>query len=309
MKRTLWLDKGTTEQELVTWVNSIGREEWTSKVFDNCMKWAKNNKIEMIDLMGIGLRCCESDVSRRWDMRKTFSSSVYVLSATPTPKWKLLEYDYKIPTTTYKVFLSEGSVVVAKRFLPKVIKEGVKVDFHAHMMLLGSMSHPNLLPYVACKYDEDRLLITDFAVNGRVASHLHVALKDGDQQRLDWPTRLIIIHGVAIGIDFLNQQCPGLSLPHGHLSSSNVLLDEAFNPLLEDYALAPILKSIPKVFDNCMKWAKNNEIKMIDLMDIGLRCCESDVSRRWDMRKVFEKIQGLRETKNKEEYLSDSSEE
>nr|GFB23946.1 pollen receptor-like kinase 1 [Tanacetum cinerariifolium] len=72
MKRTLWFDKGTTEQELVTWVNSIGREEWTSKVFDNCMKWAKNNEIEMIDLMGIGLRCCESDVSRRWHMRKVF---------------------------------------------------------------------------------------------------------------------------------------------------------------------------------------------------------------------------------------------
>ncbi|GJT89682.1 hypothetical protein Tco_1078527, partial [Tanacetum coccineum] len=51
MKRTLWFDKGTTEQEFVTWVNSIGREEWISKVFDNCMKWEKNNEIEMIDLM------------------------------------------------------------------------------------------------------------------------------------------------------------------------------------------------------------------------------------------------------------------
>ncbi|GJR62385.1 protein kinase, ATP binding site-containing protein [Tanacetum coccineum] len=94
---------------------------------------------------------------------------------------------------TYKVFLSEGSVVVAKRFLPKVIKEGIKVDFHAHVMLLGSMSHPNLLPYEACNYDEDGLLITDFAVNGSMASHLHVALKDGDQPGLDWPTRLRII--------------------------------------------------------------------------------------------------------------------
>nr|GEU82019.1 pollen receptor-like kinase 4 [Tanacetum cinerariifolium] len=75
------------------------------------------------------------------------------------------------------------------------------------MMLLGSMSHPNLLPYVACNYDEDGLLITNFAINGSVASHLH------------------------------------------------------------------------------------------------------DVSRRWDMRNVFEKIQGLRETENEEEFLSDSSEE
>nr|GFA38331.1 probable LRR receptor-like serine/threonine-protein kinase At4g31250 [Tanacetum cinerariifolium] len=61
-----------------------------------------------------------------------------------------------------------------------------------------------------------------------------------------------------------------------------------------------------------MKWTKHNEIEMIDLMEIGLHCCESDVSRRWDMKKVSEKIQGLRETENEEdveEYLSDSSEE
>nr|GEX05910.1 probable LRR receptor-like serine/threonine-protein kinase At4g31250 [Tanacetum cinerariifolium] len=152
---------------------------------------------------------------------------------------------------------------------------------------------------------------------------------DGDQPGLDWPTRLRIIQGVTKGLDFLNQQFPGISLPHGHQSLSHVLLDDAFNPLLADYALAPILKNHTvkkhmkaykspeftqhnqrvmkktdvwclgililemltgicdmgelyrerrvdsKVFDNCMKWAKNNDIEMIDLMDIGSRCCES----------------------------------
>nr|GEX30163.1 probable LRR receptor-like serine/threonine-protein kinase At4g31250 [Tanacetum cinerariifolium] len=136
------------------------------------------------------------------------------------------------------------------------------------MMLLGSMSHPNLLPYVACNYDEDGLLITDFAINGSMASHLHVALKDSDQPGLDWPTRLRIIQGVTKGLDYLNQQFPGLSLPHGHLSSSN-----------------------------------NNEIEMIDLMDIRLRCYELDVSRRWDMRKVFEKIPWGRPKMRKNSYL------
>ncbi|GKE03444.1 pollen receptor-like kinase 4 [Tanacetum coccineum] len=317
--------------------------------------------------------------------------------------------------TSYKAVLSKGPVVAAKRFKLGVIKEGIKVDFHAHMMLLGSMSHPNLLPYVACNYDEDqKLLITDFAANGSMASHLHVKPKDGEPG-LDWPRRLKIIQGVASGLNYLHQQFPGLSLPHGHLSSSNVLLDSDFNPLLAYYALAPIIEkeaakanmkaykspeftkhkqrvtkktdvwclgvlilemltgksplnylekgkstteqefvtwvnsigrdgsetqfdqltlrrkvpsvsrdppgpilvpSVPigrpeltaEVFDKGMKWRKNNEIEMIDLMEIGLHCCESDVSRRWDMRKVFEKIQGLRETENEEEYLSDSSE-
>ncbi|PWA70644.1 leucine-rich repeat protein kinase family protein [Artemisia annua] len=280
---------------------------------------------------------------------------------------------------SYKAVLSKGPVVV-KRFKLEVIKEGMNVDFHAHMMLLGSISHPNLLPYVAY-YQEGmkKLLITDFAVNGSMASHLHVKPKDSEPG-LDWPTRLKIIQGVARGLNYLHQQFPGLSLPHGHLSSLNVLLDSDFNPLLADYALAPIIEKkaakaymraykspeftkhkqrvmkktdvwclgililetltgksplnyleqgkstteqefvtwvnslgreewTNKVFDKGMKWAKNNEIEMIDLMVIGLHCCESDVTRRWSMRKVCEKIQGLRETENEEEYLPDSSEE
>nr|GEU88361.1 pollen receptor-like kinase 4 [Tanacetum cinerariifolium] len=322
--------------------------------------------------------------------------------------------------TSYKAVLSKGPVVVAKRFKLEVIKEGIKVDFHAHMMLLGrSISHPNFLPYVACYYQKGtkKLLITDFAANGSMARHLHdgepgldwltrlkiiqeqefvtwvnsirrdewtdkVFDKDGEPG-LDWPTRLKIIQGVARGLNYLHQQFPDLSLPHGHLSSSNVLLDGNFNPLLSDYALAPIIEKkavkayikackspeftkhkcvtkktdvwclgililemltgkfplnyleqewkntteqefvtwvnsvrrdewTDKVFDKGMKWTKHNEIEMIDLMEIGLHCCESDISRRWNMKKVSEKIQGLRETENEEdveEYLSDSSEE
>lgn len=58
---------------------------------------------------------------------------------------------------------------------------------------------------------------------------------------MDWPTRLNIIKGVAQGLDYLYKKLSHLSLPHGHLKSSNVLLDKDFNPLLADYALIPIV--------------------------------------------------------------------
>lgn len=58
---------------------------------------------------------------------------------------------------------------------------------------------------------------------------------------LDWPTRLKIIKGVAKGLDYLYKEFPSLTLPHGHLKSSNVLLDHTFEPLLTDYALVPVV--------------------------------------------------------------------
>lgn len=58
---------------------------------------------------------------------------------------------------------------------------------------------------------------------------------------LDWPTRLKIVKGVARGLAYLYNALPSLIVPHGHLKSSNVLLDESFEPLLTDYALSPVI--------------------------------------------------------------------
>jgi serine/threonine protein kinase len=51
---------------------------------------------------------------------------------------------------------------------------------------------------------------------------------------------LKIVKGVARGLAFLYNELPIIA-PHGHLKSSNVLLDESFEPLLTDYALRPVV--------------------------------------------------------------------
>lgn len=74
--------------------------------------------------------------------------------------------------SSYKAMLVGGPAVVVKRF--KEMSNVGKEDFHSHMRLLGSLSHPNLLPLVSFYYKKDeKLLITDFAANGSLASHLH----------------------------------------------------------------------------------------------------------------------------------------
>jgi hypothetical protein len=141
--------------------------------------------------------------------------------------------------SSYKVVLLNGSAMVVKRF--RRMNNLGKEEFEEHMTLLGSLSHPNLHPLIAYYYrKEEKLLVSDFVANGSLAGHLH-GRKTPGQAGLDWPTRLNIIKGVARGLAYLYTELPGLTLPHGHLKSSNVLLDHNYNPLLTDYALVPVI--------------------------------------------------------------------
>ncbi|XVF81956.1 hypothetical protein PTKIN_Ptkin16aG0003900 [Pterospermum kingtungense] len=141
--------------------------------------------------------------------------------------------------SSYKAVLLNGQAMVVKRFtqMNSVGKEA----FRNHMQRLGRLSHPNLLPLVAFYYrKEEKLLVSDFVPNGSLASHLHARRAPG-QSGLDWPTRLKIIKGVARGLAYLFNELSNIPLPHGHLKSSNILLDHTFEPLLTDYGLVPVI--------------------------------------------------------------------
>lgn len=193
---------------------------------------------------------------------------------------------------------------------------------------------------------------------------LYPANHSAQRPGLDWRTRLKIIKGVAKGMGYLHTELPSTVLPHGHLKSSNVLLDKSFEPFLTDYALRPVInpdnahtlmvaykspeyaslgkiskkadvwclgililelltgkfpenyllqgysskaclsnwinnmvkeKRTSEVFDKEMKGAKDNKSEMINLLKIGLSCCEEDVQTRLDMKEVVDKILQLKE--------------
>uniref|UniRef100_A0A7N0U7A4 non-specific serine/threonine protein kinase n=1 Tax=Kalanchoe fedtschenkoi TaxID=63787 RepID=A0A7N0U7A4_KALFE len=141
--------------------------------------------------------------------------------------------------SSYKANIASGQAVVVKRF--RQMSSVGREEFHEHMSKLGRLSHPNLLPLVAFYYRrEEKLLISDFVENGSLASHLHSNHSPG-KPGLDWPTRLKVIKGVARGLAYLYKELPNLTLPHGHLKSSNVILDRNFEAVLSDYALAPVM--------------------------------------------------------------------
>ncbi|KAL7159641.1 hypothetical protein ABFS83_01G041700 [Erythranthe nasuta] len=141
--------------------------------------------------------------------------------------------------SSYKAALYNGQSYVVRRF--KQMSNVGKEEFYEHMRRLGRLSHPNLLPLVAFYYRKDeKLLISEFVDNGSLASHLH-GKRSSNQMALDWPTRLRIVKGVARGLAYLYKELPTLTLPHGHLKSSNVLLTAAYEPILSDYALSPVI--------------------------------------------------------------------
>ncbi|GER42911.1 leucine-rich repeat protein kinase family protein [Striga asiatica] len=141
--------------------------------------------------------------------------------------------------STYKAALGSGKVMVVKRF--RQMTTASREEFNEHMRRLGRLGHNNVLPVIAFYYrKEEKLLVAEYVPNASLAAQLHGNRSNG-QPTLDWPTRLNIIKGVARGLQYLYHELPSLTAPHGHLKSSNVLLDFSFNPLLTDYGLLPII--------------------------------------------------------------------
>ncbi|KAL5836271.1 hypothetical protein ACOSQ4_015768 [Xanthoceras sorbifolium] len=141
--------------------------------------------------------------------------------------------------SSYKAALPTGKMMVVKRF--KQMNNVGREEFQEHMRRLGRLRHPNLLPLVAYYYrKEEKLLISDFVERGSLAVHLHGYQALG-QPSLEWATRLKVIKGVAKGLGYLYKELPSLIAPHGHIKSSNVLLNEAYEPFLTDYGLIPVI--------------------------------------------------------------------
>ncbi|GMI73100.1 pollen receptor like kinase 4 [Hibiscus trionum] len=263
---------------------------------------------------------------------------------------------------SYKAVLTDGEAVVVKRY--KQMNHVGREDFHEHMRRLGRLNHENLLPLEAYYYrKEEKLLVCHFMEDGSLASCLH-GNHSLDKPSLDWRTRLKIVKGVARGLAYLYNQLPSLVVPHGHLKSSNVLLNEKSEALLCDYALRPVInqdqahthmmaykspehaingrinrktdvwclgilileiltgkfpenyltasydsntnlgtwvnemvrdKRTSEVFDVEMTGTKNSKGEMINLLKIGLSCCEDDHDTRPELKEVVREIGELKD--------------
>ncbi|CAL4995976.1 unnamed protein product [Urochloa decumbens] len=137
--------------------------------------------------------------------------------------------------TVYKATLEDGSLVAVKRLREKITK-GHK-DFEAEAAVLGRIRHPNLLALRAYYLGPkgEKLLVFDYMPKGSLSSFLHAR---SPNTPVDWATRMTIAQGTARGLAYLHDD---MSIVHGNLTASNVLLDEQCNPKISDFGLSRLM--------------------------------------------------------------------
>ncbi|XP_074570775.1 leucine-rich repeat receptor-like tyrosine-protein kinase PXC3 [Curcuma longa] len=140
-------------------------------------------------------------------------------------------------STMYKAVMPSGLVVSVSR-LKSVDKT---VTHHQNKMIrelerFGNLCHANLMrPIGYVIYEDVALLLHHHMPNGTLANLLHDTVES--EYEPNWPRRFFIAAGVAEGLAFLHH----VAIIHLDISSSNILLDSHFNPLIRESEIAMLL--------------------------------------------------------------------
>ncbi|XP_039018382.1 pollen receptor-like kinase 3 [Hibiscus syriacus] len=148
--------------------------------------------------------------------------------------------------SAYKAVLGNELTVVVKKM--KKLNRLEKEAFGVEMKRIGKIRHPNILTPLAYHFKkEEKLVVSEYMPKGSLLYVLH-----GDRgishANLNWATRLKVIKGIAEGLAFIHTEFATYEVPHGNLKSSNVLLNDNYEPLLSDFAFQPLtnLDSLPQ---------------------------------------------------------------
>ncbi|XXG87287.1 hypothetical protein AAC387_Pa11g2008 [Persea americana] len=136
----------------------------------------------------------------------------------------------------YKGVLKNGKIVAVKKL---IIDESsrAKADFESEAKLISNVHHRNLIRLLGCcKKGSQLLLIYEYMANGSLDKFLF-----GNRQgTLNWRQRFNIILGMARGLAYLHEEFHSCII-HRDIKSSNILVDDEFQPKIADFGLARLL--------------------------------------------------------------------
>ncbi|KAM3373668.1 putative LRR receptor-like serine/threonine-protein kinase RKF3 [Capsicum galapagoense] len=137
----------------------------------------------------------------------------------------------------YKGVLTSGCEVALKRF--KNCSAGGDSSFIHELEVIASVRHVNLLGlrgYCTATFPlegHQRIIVCDLVKHGSLYDHLF-GLRCN---KLSWPIRQRIAIGTARGLAYLHYGAQP-AIIHRDIKSSNILLDENFEPKVADFGLA-----------------------------------------------------------------------
>ncbi|KAI8534153.1 hypothetical protein RHMOL_Rhmol10G0066900 [Rhododendron molle] len=137
----------------------------------------------------------------------------------------------------YKGLLDEkngSGLVFAVKKLNTESLQGFQ-EWQSEINFLGRLSHPNLVKLLGyCWEDKVLLLVYEFMPKGSLENLLF--RRGSAVQPLPWGIRLNILIGAAQGLEFLHTS--EVKVIFRDFKTSNILLDESYNPKLSDFGLA-----------------------------------------------------------------------
>lgn len=139
--------------------------------------------------------------------------------------------------SVYKGRLENTGQIVAVKQLDRDGLQGNR-EFLVEVLMLSLLHHPNLVNLIGyCADGDQRLLVYEFMALGSLEDHLHDL--PPDKEPLDWNTRMKIAAGAAKGLEHLHDKA-NPPVIYRDFKSSNILLDEEYNPKLSDFGLAKL---------------------------------------------------------------------
>ncbi|KAL4577878.1 hypothetical protein LXL04_013993 [Taraxacum kok-saghyz] len=133
----------------------------------------------------------------------------------------------------YKGTLKDGDAVAIK----KTFSRG-KTHFDEELKIISNVHHRHLIRILGyCTKGPHLFLVHEYMENGSLDQFLY-----GDKRRniLNWKQRFDIIFGVAKGLAYLHEQYH-VTIIHRDIKTSNILLDDEFQPKIADFGLIRLL--------------------------------------------------------------------
>lgn len=141
----------------------------------------------------------------------------------------------------------EGGVSIAVKKLETLGRIRNQEEFELEIGRLGNIRHFNLVAFQGYYWSSTmQLILSEFVPNGNLYDNLHGVNYPGTSTggignpELHWSRRFHIALGTARALCYLHHDCKPPIL-HLNLKSTNILLDENYEPKLSDYGLAKLL--------------------------------------------------------------------